>query len=501
MKIWLDTSYHKKHISDDCGDCDPADASLVCTPRLPEDSDVGMMKTLTLGLSHSLYMQEISDDCWLVCNPSQDGHIAILDTQAMSLLTLFQIPVTLAQITEQEPLENLEKVASLFYHLGFLYNIDNHSPSSRWEESQTLTAWLHITNECNMRCHYCYLQKTQENMPDYIGQRSVDAILRSARKHHIKNVRLKYAGGEASLHMMSVISLHDYAIQQASEYDITLDAVILSNGVALSQRAIEYLKTRQIGITISLDGLGVYQDSQRPLLGGQGSSKYVQRTIERLLVNGIKPSLSVTVSQRNLSGLPILMHYILKHDLPFSLNYYRENNFSSSLADLRFIDEQIISAMRSTFEEIEKNLPERSLLSSLLDKADAAINHRRTCGVGQKYMVINQNGGVAKCQMDIHRTVATIDSDDPLHFVQEDRDGVQGLNVEEKEGCHTCVWRYWCTGGCPMLTYRSTGRYDVKSPYCGIYKALFPDVLRLEALRLLRYTSSFDLNDGQKNYL
>jgi uncharacterized protein len=489
MRIWLDTSYDKKRVPGDCGDCAPPSAQYVDVFWPPESN---VLKTLTLRLSQSLYIQEIGNGCCLVCNTSQNAQIVVLDAQAMSLLRVFREPITLLQIIAPESLENLEEAVLLFYRLGFLYDIHNHSQSFRWEESQTLTAWLHVTNACNLRCHYCYLQKTHENMSDSIGRRSVDAIFRSACKRHIKNVRLKYAGGEASLYMMSVMALHEYAVQQASACGITLDAVILSNGVALSQRTIDYLKTRQITITISFDGLGVYQDSQRPLLGGQGSSKYVQRTIERLLANGVKPALSVTVSQRNLSGLPILMHYILKHDLPFSLNYYRENNFSSSLADLCFVDEQIITSMRYTFDVIEKNLPERSLLSSLLDKADAATNHRRTCGVGQNYMVINQNGGVAKCQMDIRRTVATVDSDDPLHFIQEDRYGVQGLNVEEKEGCRTCAWRYWCAGGCPMLTYRSTGRYDVKSPYCNIYKALFPDVLRLEALRLLRYIPSSD---------
>jgi uncharacterized protein len=32
-----------------------------------------------------------------------------------------------------------------------------------------------------------------------------------------------------------------------------------------------------------------------------------------------------------------------------------------------------------------------------------------------------------------------------------------------------------------------TGRSDVKSPYCNVYKALYPEVLRLEGLRLLKW--------------
>lgn len=53
-------------------------------------------------------------------------------------------------------------------------------------------------------------------------------------------------------------------------------------------------------------------------------------------------------------------------------------------------------------------------------------------------------------------------------IVRADRLGVQNVLVEEKEGCRDCQWKYWCAGGCPLATYRATGRYDVKSPNCNI---------------------------------
>jgi uncharacterized protein len=339
------------------------------------------------------------------------------------------------------------------------------------------------------------LQKTHEDLPDDVGRKAIDAVFRSALKHNIRCIKLKYAGGEASLHMKSLMALHDYAVGLAEEHNVKLEAVLLSNGVVLSQRTIDQLKMRQIAVSISLDGLGFYHDSQRPFINGQGSSRYVLRTIDRLLANDIIPHISITVSQRNLEGLPELVTYVLAHEMPFSLNYYRENECSAHIGDLRFADAQIIEAMRSVFEVIEENLPRRSLLSCLLDKARLQAPHTHTCGVGQNYLVIDQRGGIAKCQVDIQHTVATVDMDDPLQVIRDDRDAVQGLSVEEKEGCRTCTWRYWCTGGCPLLTYKVTGRYDVQSPNCAIYKALFPDVLRLEAQRLLRYEAPLTFNN------
>ncbi len=499
MKIWLDTSPYSDHKDNDCGDCSRPSVLPVPIMWPPTDDEIAPIRVFALGHTAPLYTQQCGEGQWLICNPSGSGRIAVFDTQAMSLFSLFETPTTVsqaAQMIADWPRESTERIVMLFYRLGFLRDTAGLSSSCEREDSQTLTAWLHVTNECNLRCHYCYLHKTRENMSSDVGHRALDAVFRSALKHKIKKIRLKYAGGEASLQMMSVMALHDYAVRLAWEHGITLEATILSNGVSLLPSTIEHLKARHISVTISLDGLGNYHDSQRPFVSGRGSCQYVLRTIDRLLVNEVVPFISAVVSLRNLDGLPDLMQYILERELPFSLNYYRDNECSTHIADLRFADEQIISAMRSVFTVIEEKLPARSLLGSLLDKADMTVPHRHTCGVGQNYLVIDQRGGVAKCQMDIKRTITTVNIDDPLQVIREDRRGVQGLAVEEKEGCRTCEWRYWCTGGCPLVTYRATGRYDVKSPNCNIHKTLFPEVLRLEALRLLRYEMPIALNCG-----
>jgi uncharacterized protein len=460
--------------------------------------DIDIHRKSLLEQSSALYIQECTTQRWLVGAITGSGRLAVVDQDGLFLLQLFRSPLTLAQAIEALPhwrSETVEKGVMLFYTLGLLRKNNEACEAPVPAQSERLTAWMHVTNACNLRCDYCYLQKTQEHMSDNVGRRAVDAVFRSARHQKMRRVMLKYAGGEASLHMANVLSLHEYAVQQAQRYNILLEAVLLSNGVVLSQRIIDQLKKHQIAISISLDGLGTYHDQQRPFVSGVGSSRYVLRTIDRLLANQVVPHISITVSHRNLQGLPELIRYVLEHDLPFSLSYYRDNECSTSFTDLRFADEQMIAAMRAVFEVIETNLPSRSLLGCLLDKANLHAPHQQTCSVGQSYMVIDQHGGVAKCQMDMQHMVTTIEADDPLRVIRNDRQAVQNLPVDEKEGCRSCEWRYWCTGGCPLLTYRATGRYDVKSPNCAIYKALFPEVVRLEALRLLHYATPIILNE------
>jgi hypothetical protein len=75
----------------------------------------------------------------------------------------------------------------------------------------------------------------------------------------------------------------------------------------------------------------------------------------------------------------------------------------------------------------------------------------------------------------------------------------EGIVIEDKECCRDCQRRYWCAGSWPLETFRATGRYNVKTPNCNIYQAIFPEVLRMEGLRLLKYQDDPEL--VQKKYV
>jgi len=445
-----------------CDSCDTAyypNYTACGSPLLLQDTVQSIRKRI-FQLTPLLHTQLHSSGLWLICNPTELGHIAVVDQLTFTILDQFRTSArTVESIIDQQsfPTEAAENAIALLYGLGFLKEVCASSHVHVREQPQVLSAWLHVTNACNLRCNYCYIHKTSEHMSDGIARRAVDAIFRSAIRHQYKRIQLKYAGGEASLQLNNVFAIHDYARQQAQKHAIALYDRVISNGVALTQQMIDHLKERHIGVTISLDGIGAFHDVQRTFANGLGSFKYVDRTITRLLTSKLVPSINVTVSQRNLTGLTNLVEYLLDRNLQFTFSYYRENDCSADLHDLQYTEERMIATMRAVFGLIEQRLPRRHLIDSLLDKASLNVPHQHTCAVGRSYLVIDQHGGIAKCHADIEHTVTTIDADDPLQAIRDDRSGVQGISVEEKEGCRACQWRYWCTGGCPLLTHRLTG--------------------------------------------
>lgn len=425
-------------------------------------------------------IKKINSEYSLAFAPELGGEAVILTAAGLNILRSFYDS---RQITSQDDQSVIRKMMDL----GFLAADSEMQQIELIPSLTTLSAWLHLTDRCNLRCSYCYLPHVREDMSLETGRAALDALFRSAVTNRFKQVTTKYAGGEPLLNYPLILKLHEYALSLANRYNLELEEVVLSNGTLLTQEIASTLRSLNISLMISLDGYGDYHDLHRPYAGGRGSFKDVAEAVEIALENDLIPNISVTVSSRTVEGLPKITTWILEHKLPFTFNFYRENELSASQEDMRLDEQKIINGMLAAFKVIEENLPRRPFLGGIIDRADLSSAHTHTCGVGQNYLVFDQNGQVAKCQMHIRKPVTDVHAADPLALIRADQIGIQNLPVMEKDGCKTCEWKHWCAGGCPLATHRATGRYDVKSPNCNIYKALFPEALRLEGLRLLKY--------------
>src|SRR5436190_2026353 len=125
-------------------------------------------------------------------------------------------------------------------------------------------------------------------MDEATGRAAVEAVVRSAVRHGFRAVKLKYAGGEASLNADLVIALQAYARELTESHGLTLHATVLTNGVTIPDRLAETLIAEHIKVMISMDGVGADHDAQRPSTAGKPSFRSVERTIARLTSLGLR---------------------------------------------------------------------------------------------------------------------------------------------------------------------------------------------------------------------
>ena len=169
--------------------------------------------------------------------------------------------------------------------------------------------------------------------------------------------------------------------------------------------------------------------------------------------------------------------------MPLSFNLYRANPLSSPHADLEIEQQAIIAGLRAAYALLEKNLPGEPLLGGLLDHV-RFHGHTQPCGVGENYLVVAHTGQLAQCHM---RLDATVDATNSIDLCQPCASGADHQSDRGRQGglphlhLPLSVRRRLPIGNLPH--HRTLGPCE---SHCTIYRALMPDVLRLEGLRLMK---------------
>ena len=424
---------------------------------------------------HGAHVASLPHGFHLVQSPQTTSGPAVLGPGAFGRWQRFRAPASLINQTDRR----LAALA-LLQPLGAMPALCAGAPD-------TLTAWLHVSNACNLDCPYCYVRKSSARMSETTGLAAVSAVFDNAARHGFRTVKLKYAGGEASLHFALIRRLHAHALALAERSGIGLREVILTNGVHLPSADADWLAEKRVKVMISLDGVGERHNQLRPLRNRPGFDTFaaVAHTIDHVVLpRGLRPDVNMVVTGSNADGVADLARWaILERGLPTTFTFYRANLLSCDRAGLQWEEEALIRGMLAAYDVLERELPTWPFTGGLLDRVSAEAR-THTCGVGQNYLVIGHSGTLSQCPMHLDQPVRADLKGDLLANVAAGP--LLNLPVDQKAGCRDCAFRYRCGGGCPLETFRATGRWDIQSPNCRLYKALLPAALRLEGLRLMK---------------
>jgi uncharacterized protein len=134
---------------------------------------------------------------------------------------------------------------------------------------------------------------------------------------------------------------------------------------------------------------------------------------------------SAVISNLNVEGIPAFVEFLLKEEIPFVLDLYKETPCSAGDTALRVEPDKIIRSMKAAYAVIERYLPPQSMLDSLMDLTRLGSLHDRPCGVGQNYIAFDPRGKAVKCQMAFEDFISDSSRPDPLADLRADAQGIQ----------------------------------------------------------------------------
>jgi len=446
-------------------------------------------------LYENIYTTEVGN--YLLFFNSAFGKLAILGKEAQLFYQLINGQRKIQDIFELVKAEgqnmNFPEVIQIFEKLlksGIIYfgKKNKIKPLSPSFIPKNLNVRILITSQCNLRCAYCYLYKKipQElrEMSDEILQKTIAQVIKNAKEHGFEKITIKFSGGEPLLQFKKILNCLRKTRKLVKGKNLEINFGILTNGTLVTEKIAKVLKEKNILTTVSLDGLPEYHDAQRVFPDGSGSFKYVERGLKNLQEIQAPFDISVTITSKNMENLPDFTKYLLDYRSPFTFSFYRKTPFANQ--ELEINSKKLIYYLEQAYQIIYNNPPSYKLIDRLLDRVNPERPRLYSCGVGRNFLIVRPDGKIVSCPMTFETPIGSVEDKDLTKVIKRG-DFTKGVSVEERNLCRRCQWKYICGGGCPFLALKQKGDYKDSSPYCEVYKALIPEILKIEAKRLICY--------------
>jgi uncharacterized protein len=422
----------------------------------------------------------------VIYNPLSNKNVLVMNKEAQNIFRLLDNKKSIKKLFHSIEKIQVSKM-DFFLMLRQLEDNDIISLSSIPKKTvikkpTNISAWVHMTNQCNLRCTYCYIPHTPKKMTLIIGKKAINQLFITAERHALKTITLSYSGGESILKFDIIKNLVHYSHILSRKHHIEVFNTILTNGTLLDDSIARIMKKEKVRVLISLDGLH-QNNATRRFPNGKESFTVVERAIHILQHYKIPFRVTVVLSKNNIEHLPELFEYLLQKNIHFNINFIKENPCYDTSVSLK--NEKVIQGLLKGFTAIKQNFNQNHIFDIIkVDRINLTELNHISCGIGTYRIIIDTDGSISNCQYMLEEKIGSIEDPDIFTLIKEQK-LVEKLSVNKKKECSNCLWRYKCSGGCPYLIYEKYGTYAKRSPYCSVYKKIIPELIKLEAERII----------------
>lgn len=342
--------------------------------------------------------------------------------------------------------------------------------------------YFNPTERCNLNCGYCYLPEEARRRGRDMQPAEVLAALDLLREFFQQTLP---AGARPQLvfHGSEPMLARDAVFQGIEKYAGYFRFGIQTNATMLDREAVDFLRIKNVGIGISLDGpTEAVADRTRRTWGGQGVFPLTVKVLEEL---GGYPGLTViaTVTRENVRALPDLVDYLHERGVANALlNPVRGTrpggrHLMPDQAELAHFFFRALTHAREKYHNTGRKLVIGNFANLLLGLVAPAARRLMCdispCGGGRCFFAVGAAGEVTPCSefLGLPEFHGGNLFQTPLSEIIQTAafTRVTSRVVEDIEPCNRCVLRHFCGSPCPAEIYAQNGRLQAPSPYCEFY--------------------------------
>jgi len=240
---------------------------------------------------------------------------------------------------------------------------------------------LYITNQCNLNCSYCFVDKSEEVM-------KIQTYKKIFEEYKEKINSITFFGGEPLLQFELIKQIIEYNEKNNYRYNY----IINTNGINIDNNIIELCKKNNILLNISLDGNKKSNSKNR---FDAKIFKLVERNIKAIKKEGIQFIINYVITTNNIKYITESIKYFLNNDfmdICFLIDY--DAIWSKKhIEELRKqLEKSIPIMLKAKNEDFIKIYPIYNKINHIIEEKDSI-----KCNFGNDNMVVYCDGKKYPC--------------------------------------------------------------------------------------------------------
>lgn len=356
------------------------------------------------------------------------------------------------------------------------------SKKDEWEgERKMRGVLLEVSNDCNLRCIYCYGQggsygTCRQLMKEEVLTKSLEYCFKRFEPN--QKISIIFFGGEPLINYQLIIKAVDMINEFAECNGNTISYGITTNGTILNNDIVKLFKHNKFKVTISIDGGENIQNKNRPFPYGDGSFGIINRNVDELLQNDISLIARITLTKPYIKDLKKSVEDIWEmgiNNVTFETVSSTEGEFNLTDDDLVEFRHQLQTLTDITYNNI-KNKGQRRLRKIIDYARDIhTVKLGQTCSYNSKRaVVISSCGELYRCHRLLEQREFCVG------------DVIKGINWEKyisasnlEKDCKLCWAKNICTR-CAHENYTYTGELEKPDSFhCELKKAVMEEGIKM----------------------
>jgi uncharacterized protein len=409
-------------------------------------------------------------------------------------------------------------------HIRIVYNGGKILEKINYEiikQNPPITAVMNITDDCNLRCKYCFTHPHPTTMSLETGIEAVKWLTENYFKRQEEDRQaphINFFGGEPTLRyeelMVPLMEWTDKNINPKLPLEHQFSWGMTTNGTLLTKERLRYLAARKdFKILFSCDGRAETQNAQRKTCNGSDSFPLIENKMADLLYYFPDVTFRSTITPDYVNN--IIDDYIFAREKGFK-NYFfmpncREPWDLKSIQELGYQMSCIGWLMYQDIINERHTLVYTDLIHTIINmviQEDFCLNKDidyRQCGFGCNSVGITTNGIITACQErntydqtdlfvigDIYKGIDKFKHLNLLHKIEE-----QPKRLGEGLNCQNCTLQNKCSIRlCPSTNYDMTG-----NPCTCPSITCYWQILLYEVGKAICETAALEDNEKFSNFL